>query len=72
MSVQIEQGKDSLGINCDTGEIADMLAAGIYDPVLVKKYALKAAGEVAEAVLRIDTIIKKRERSSADNVPTDE
>jgi chaperonin GroEL (HSP60 family) len=72
LSVQIEQGKDSLGINCDTGEIADMLAAGIYDPVLVKKYALKAAGEVAEAVLRIDTIIKKRERSSADNVPTDE
>lgn len=67
IAAQIEQRKDSLGINCDSGEIADMLEMGVYDPVLVKKYALKAAGEVAEAVLRIDTIIKKKERGAAAN-----
>ena len=65
IAAQAEKGKDSLGINCDSGEIADMLEIGIYDPALVKKHALKAAGEVAEAVLRIDTIIKKKERGSA-------
>ena len=38
-----------------------MYENGIVDPASVKVYALKAAGEVAEAILRIDTIIKKRE-----------
>lgn len=67
LAAQLEQGRDSLGINCDTGDIADMLELGVYDPVLVKKYALKAAGEIAEAVLRIDTIIKKKERGAVAN-----
>jgi chaperonin GroEL (HSP60 family) len=60
-AAQVESGKDSLGIDTDSGEIKDMKEMGIYDPALVKKYALKAAGEVAEAILRIDTIIKKKE-----------
>ncbi len=60
-AAQSSSGKDSLGINCDTGEVQDMAEAGVLDPAPVKIYALKAAGEVAEAILRIDTIIKKRE-----------
>lgn len=63
-AAQVESGKSSLGIDCDTGEIQDMFNLGVYDPALVKKYALKAAGEVAEAILRIDTIIKKKEEKS--------
>lgn len=58
---QVEQGKNSLGIDCDTGEIVDMLELGVVDPTLVKIHALKAAGEIAEAILRIDTIIKMRD-----------
>ncbi|MDD2420641.1 MAG: TCP-1/cpn60 chaperonin family protein [Heliobacteriaceae bacterium] len=61
VAAQMEQNSDSVGIDCDTGTVADMGERGIVDPVLVKVYALKAAGEVAEAILRIDTIIKKRE-----------
>lgn len=72
VAAQVEKKNDALGINCDTGEIADMQEMGIYDPVLVKKYALKAAGEVAEAVLRIETIIKKKEQSSVAHPPKDE
>lgn len=64
VAAQAERGKDSLGIDCDTGEITDMYELGVVDPCLVKTYALKAAGEVAEAILRIDTIIKKREERS--------
>lgn len=60
-AAQVAAGKNSLGINCDSGEVEDMEAAGVLDPAPVKIYALKAAGEVAEAILRIDTIIKKRE-----------
>lgn len=58
---QAENDKISLGVNCDSGEITDMYELGIVDPVLVKSHALKAAGEITEAILRIDTIIKKRE-----------
>ncbi|TEB07230.1 60 kDa chaperonin [Pelotomaculum schinkii] len=61
IAAQVETGKNSLAVDCDSGQVADMLEMGIVDPAEVKIYALKAAGEVAEAILRIDTIIKKRE-----------
>ncbi|MTI81489.1 MAG: chaperonin [Firmicutes bacterium] len=58
---QVEQNNVSLAVNCDSGELADMYELGVVDPALVKIHALKAAGEIAEAILRIDTIIKMRE-----------
>lgn len=61
ISAQAEHGKDSLAINCDTGDVEDMLELGVVDPTLVKLYALRAAGEIAEAILRIDTIIRKKD-----------
>ena len=38
-----------------------MIKVGVIDPTLVKLHALKAAGEVATAILRIDTIIRKKD-----------
>lgn len=61
VAAQAEQSKDTLAINCDNGDVTDMLALGVVDPTLVKLHALKAAGEIAEAILRIDTIIKKKD-----------
>lgn len=61
LAAQVEEGKPSLAVDCDTGEVCDMYELGVVDPTLVKTHALKAAGEIAEAILRIDTIIKKRE-----------
>lgn len=63
-AAQTAHGSDSLAINCDSGEVADMLALGIVDPTLVKVHAIRAAGEVAEAILRIDTIIKMSDAES--------
>jgi chaperonin GroEL (HSP60 family) len=37
-----------------------MIEMGVVDPLLVKYHALKAAGEVATAVLRIHTVVKMR------------
>jgi chaperonin GroEL (HSP60 family) len=48
-------------INCDTGELQDMVAAGVVDPTQVKLHALDAAAEIAEAILRISVIIRKKE-----------
>ncbi|WP_422444118.1 TCP-1/cpn60 chaperonin family protein [Thermoanaerobacterium sp. DL9XJH110] len=61
---QAQKDSCSIGINCDNGELADMLELGVLDPALVKLHAIKAAGEVAEAILRIDTIIKKRDEGA--------
>ncbi len=70
VSAQAEQDSPALGIDTDTGQVVDMMEAGVVDPALVKTHALKAAGEIAEAILRIDTIIKKREDSSEENKGT--
>jgi chaperonin GroEL (HSP60 family) len=61
LTAQNQQESDSLGIDCDTGELTDMLNCGIIDPAPVKLQAIKAAGEVAVAILRIDKIIKKQD-----------
>ncbi|MGI6686254.1 MAG: TCP-1/cpn60 chaperonin family protein [Bacillota bacterium] len=60
VSAQAETNSPTLSIDCDTGEVADMYSLGVIDPALVKIHAFKAAAEVAEAILRIDTIIKMK------------
>ena len=64
-TAQLAAASDSLGIDCDTGHISDMLTLGVVDPAPVKLHAIKAAGEVAVAILRIDTIIKKKDDGAA-------
>jgi chaperonin GroEL (HSP60 family) len=59
-AAQLAQQSDSIGIDCDTGQLMDVLKKGIVDPAPVKIHALLAAGEVAAAVLRIHTVIKMR------------
>jgi len=61
IAAQAKTGGCSLAIDCESGLVADMYEIGVADPARVKLYALQAAGEVAEAILRIDTIIKKRD-----------
>ena len=62
-AAQAETGGCALAIDCESGLVADMYEIGVVDPAKVKLYAIKAAGEVAEAILRIDTIIKKKEQT---------
>lgn len=61
VAAQSEHANPALAIDCDTGEVADMQSLGVMDPAGVKLYALKAAAEVAEAILRINVIIRKRD-----------
>ncbi|MEO3948093.1 TCP-1/cpn60 chaperonin family protein, partial [Gorillibacterium sp. CAU 1737] len=59
-AAQALAGSAALAIDCDTGEVADMIALAIVDPAPVKLHAIRAAAEVAAAVLRIRTVIKMR------------
>ncbi|MEX2103847.1 MAG: TCP-1/cpn60 chaperonin family protein, partial [Bacilli bacterium] len=61
-AAQIESNRDSYGIDCDTGKVLDLEEIGVIDPAPVKIHALKAAGEVCEAILKIHTIIRMKPR----------
>lgn len=68
-AAQAKDGRTMLAVDCDTGEVVDMLAIGVTDPARVKIHALKAAAEVAEAVLRINVIIRKRDQQGSNEKP---
>ncbi|HPT87771.1 MAG TPA: TCP-1/cpn60 chaperonin family protein [Bacillota bacterium] len=55
-------GTYAYGVNCDTGKVEDLSVSGVWDPYAVKYHAIKTAGEVSEAILRINTIIKMKEK----------
>ena len=48
---------DGIGVNVVTGEDVNMVEAGIVDPVLVTKSALKNAVSVASTIISADCVI---------------
>jgi thermosome len=54
--------KDGLwmGVNINTGDVSDMLEAGVVEPLRVKKQAIVSASEAAEMILRIDDVIASK------------
>ncbi|NLV16199.1 MAG: chaperonin [Syntrophomonadaceae bacterium] len=60
-AVQQAAGDCRWAVNCDDGQVIDLEQMGVWDPALVKTKALEAASEVAMAILKINTVIKKRE-----------
>lgn len=64
-----------MGIDGDTGKIADMKELNIWDPAAVKKQIIKSAIEVSCMLLRIDDIvsgIKKEKRDAGRSQMADE
>lgn len=53
----IENLKPGYGFNVETGEIVDMIKAGIIDPVKVTRLALKNAASVAGTVLTTEAAV---------------
>ncbi len=53
------------GLNAETGEYVDLVAAGVVDPVKVTRSALRNAASIASMVLTTDTLVveKKEDRS---------
>ncbi|HMF29980.1 MAG TPA: thermosome subunit beta [Candidatus Lokiarchaeia archaeon] len=51
------QGDMNAGIDLDTGEVVDMVATQVIEPVAVKKQAIKSASEASQMILRIDDVI---------------
>jgi len=52
-----ENGKKTYGLDVEAGKPADMLKAGVVEPLRVKTQAISSAAEAAVMILRIDDII---------------
>jgi thermosome len=57
------------GINIETGDISNMYEMNIIDPLRVKTQAIKSASEVASMVLRVDDMLRSREKDMMDVAP---
>lgn len=59
-AAQEAQDSSTMGLNLSSGEVADLLTIGVLDPLEVKLSALKIATEVAQSILKINIIVRKK------------
>jgi chaperonin GroEL (HSP60 family) len=64
-----ESGKKTFGVDPDTGKPADMLKAGVVEPLRVKTQAISSAAEAAVMILRIDDIIAAAKSAAPGGMP---
>ncbi len=63
---QVEAAKGSMGMNAATGEMVDLVKAGIIDPAKVTRAALQNAASIAALVLTTECLVAdKPEKKSA-------
>ena len=60
------EGNAGKGIDVTTGNVVNMIKAGIIDPALVTKTALKNAVSVASTIISADAIISNRRLNAGD------
>jgi chaperonin GroEL len=53
----VRKAKKGHGLNADTGEIVDLVAAGIIDPAMVTRSALQNAASIAKNILTTEAIV---------------
>jgi len=53
-------GKINVGVDVLDGIVGDLKAKAIWEPVMVKKQAIKSASEAAQMILRIDDVISSK------------
>ena len=54
---QVRQAAAGQGLNVDTGEVEDLVKAGIIDPTMVTRSALQNAASIAKNILTTEAIV---------------
>ncbi len=54
---QVRTAKPGQGLNVDTGEVEDLVKAGIIDPTMVTRSALQNAASIAKNILTTEAIV---------------
>ncbi len=62
--VRRSKGKNQ-GLNADTGEIVDLVAAGVIDPAMVTRSALQNAASIAKNILTTEAIVAEMPEKDA-------
>ena len=58
---KIEEGDGSYGLNAETGEYEDLVAAGVIDPTKVVRSAIQNAASIAGLLLTTETLVTEIE-----------
>src|SRR4051812_22855515 len=54
---KVREAKPGQGLNVDTNEVEDLVAAGIIDPTMVTRSALQNAASIAKNILTTEAIV---------------
>jgi chaperonin GroEL len=54
---EVRKAKKGNGLNVDTGEVEDLVAAGVIDPTMVTRSALQNAASIAKNILTTEAIV---------------
>jgi chaperonin GroEL len=69
MVQQIEAESGTVGLNATTGELTDLMKAGIIDPAKVTRAALQNAASIAGLVLTTEALIADKPEKAAPGMP---
>ena len=69
MVAKVEEAEGTVGLNANTGEITDLMVAGITDPAKVTRAALQNAASIAALVLTTEVLIADRPEESGSGMP---
>jgi len=61
----VRHAKPGQGLNVDTGEIVDMVKAGIIDPAMVTRSALQNAASIAKNILTTEAVVAEAPEKQA-------
>ena len=66
---QVEAASGSMGLNAATGEMVDLVKAGIIDPAKVTRAALQNAASIAALVLTTECLVADKPEKAAAGAP---
>ena len=66
---QVEAASGSMGLNAATGEMVDLVKAGIIDPAKVTRAALQNAASIAALVLTTECLVADKPEKAAGGAP---
>ena len=62
---EVRNAKSGQGLNVDSGEIVDMVKAGIIDPAMVTRSALQNAASIAKNILTTEAVVAEAPEKNA-------
>jgi thermosome len=60
LKVRHEKGETSAGVDGLKGKVGNLAKANVWEPLVVKRQAIKSASEVSQMLLRIDDVIASK------------